>query len=455
MDIILIGLSLYISWFIRIYSGWMEAADHVLPFADYMSPLILIIPIYIFLYNFFNLYKPYRTKSLYDELGNLLKANVIGILFFLTYLFVYRIVDYSRIVLILFTVFTISLSFIERMVIRGILRNLRKNDRNLKHIVFVGYSDLAVEYSKRIMQNKHWGYRIKGIFDNNTTEKTVDLYSSMVQVLGKYKDLESYIINNSVDEIVITIDLDDYRYLEEIVATCEKQGVFARIIPDYYKVIPAKPYIEDIDGLPVISLRNIPLNDLVKRSFKRMIDVMGSLFGIIALSPMFMVIALLIKISSKGPVIYKQVRVGLNRKEFVMYKFRSMVVQDISEEKSGWTTKEDPRVTKVGAFIRKTSLDEFPQLINVLKGEMSLVGPRPERPQFVEQFREEIAKYMVKHQVRPGMTGWAQIHGLRGDTSIKKRIEYDLYYIENWSLKLEIRILALTFIKGFTNKNAY
>ena len=188
---------------------------------------------------------------------------------------------------------------------------------------------------------------------------------------------------------------------------------------------------------------------------KRTVDIIGSMLGIIVSSPLMIAAALMIKFSSEGPVIFAQERVGLHNKVFRMYKFRTMEVQKPSTEEKGWTVKDDPRVTKAGKFLRKTSLDELPQLFNILMGEMSLVGPRPERPQFVEKFKEEIPRYMIKHQVRPGLTGWAQINGYRGDTSIRKRIEYDLYYIENWSMGFDFRIMFLTIFKGFINKNAY
>ena len=205
----------------------------------------------------------------------------------------------------------------------------------------------------------------------------------------------------------------------------------------------------------MINIRSVPLNRLVNRMMKRAVDLFGAVVALILFSPIMLVTALLIKVTSPGPLIYKQVRVGLKNKNFEMYKFRSMVVQDEKSEKAKWTTKDDPRVTPVGKFIRKTSIDELPQLFNVPKGNMSLVGPRPERPQFVEKFKEEIPRYMIKHQVRPGLTGWAQVNGYRGDTSIRKRIEYDLYYIENWTLGMDFKIILMTFFKGFVNKNAY
>lgn len=208
-------------------------------------------------------------------------------------------------------------------------------------------------------------------------------------------------------------------------------------------------------GLPVINIRYVPLSNTLNSMAKRLVDVVGSLAGIVLTSPIMLISAIAVKISSPGPVIFKQERVGLHSKSFYMYKFRSMEQQKPSEEQKAWTVKNDPRVTGVGRILRKTSLDELPQLFNILRGDMSLVGPRPERPHFVEKFKEEIPRYMVKHQVRPGLTGWAQVNGYRGDTSIRKRIEYDLYYIENWSMLLDIKIIFRTFFTGFINKNAY
>ena len=238
-------------------------------------------------------------------------------------------------------------------------------------------------------------------------------------------------------------------------AMCEKSGVHTKFIPDYTNIIPTKPYTEDLLGLPVVNIRHVPLTNTFNMMTKRIFDFFGALAAIALFSPAMLVTAACIKATSKGPLIFTQERVGLHNKPFRMYKFRSMEVQSKAEEKKGWTVKNDPRITPVGRFIRKTSIDELPQLFNVLKGDMSLVGPRPERPQFVEKFREEIPRYMVKHQVRPGMTGWAQVNGYRGNTSIRKRIEYDLYYIENWTMGLDIKILILTVFKGFVNKNAY
>lgn len=276
-----------------------------------------------------------------------------------------------------------------------------------------------------------------------------------IKVLGRTENLTIILPQNRLDEIAITLGLAEYHKLEHIVSMCEKSGVHTKFIPDYNNLIPSRPYTEDLDGLPVINIRYVPLTNTLNIMAKRLVDIVGSLCGIIVSSPIMLVAAVLIKCSSPGPVIFKQERVGLHNKPFQMYKFRTMRQQTPSEEEKAWTVKDDPRVTKVGKFLRKTSLDELPQLFNILIGNMSLVGPRPERPLFVERFKEEIPRYMVKHQVRPGLTGWAQVNGYRGDTSIRKRIEYDIYYIENWTMSLDIKIMFLTIFKGFINKNAY
>lgn len=359
---------------------------------------------------------------------------------------------YSKTMLIYFYVINIGLETGVRNLIRAGLRKMRKSGFNLRHIIFVGYSSAAEAFIDRIRSNPQWGYKVKGILDDN---KEIGYNYKGVSVLGTTDELEEILLNNRLDEIALTLGLQEYYKLKRIVATCEKSGVHTKFVPDYNDIIPTRPYTEDLMGLPVVNIRHVPLTNTFHMICKRIMDIAGSVVAIIVFSPVMLVTAVLVKATSRGPLIYKQERVGLHNQNFQMYKFRSMEVQSAKSEKKAWTVRNDPRVTPVGRFIRKTSIDELPQLFNILKGDMSLVGPRPERPFFVEKFREEIPRYMVKHQVRPGLTGWAQINGYRGDTSIKKRIEYDLYYIENWTMGLDIKILFLTFFKGFVNKNAY
>ena len=332
------------------------------------------------------------------------------------------------------------------------LRKMRKRGLNQKQVVLVGYSRAAEEYIDRIQENPQWGYVVRGILDDNVAAGT--LYKG-IKVIGRIANLNVILPESRLDEIAITLGLSEYYRLEEIVALCEKSGVHTKFIPDYNKIIPTKPYTEDILGLPVINIRYVPLSNTFNAMIKRIMDICGSIIGIIVASPIMLILCALIKLTSPGPLIYRQERVGLHNQTFWMYKFRSMEIQPEAEEKKAWTVKNDPRVTAIGRFMRRTSLDELPQLFNILKGDMSLVGPRPERPFFVEKFREEIPRYMVKHQVRPGLTGWAQVNGYRGDTSIRKRIECDLYYIENWTVGLDIKIMFMTIFKGFINKNAY
>lgn len=360
--------------------------------------------------------------------------------------------DFSRKMIFIFFCTNVFTEVTVRNIIREALRNLRKNGYNQKHILLIGYSRAAEQYIDRIKANPEWGYTIRGILADNVPRGTE--YKG-VKVIGRTENLTIILPENCLDEIAITLGLSEYHKLEHIVSMCEKSGVHTKFIPDYNNIIPTKPYTEDLLGLPVVNIRHVPLSNALNAFSKRCIDIFGAVVALVLFSPVMAVVAMIIKFTSPGPLIFKQERIGYQNRPFYMYKFRSMVVQEEAKEKKGWTTKNDPRVTPIGKFIRKTSIDELPQLINVLKGDMSLVGPRPERPQFVEKFQEEIPRYMVKHQVRPGLTGWAQVNGYRGDTSIRGRIDHDLYYIENWTLGFDFKILFLTFFKGFINKNAY
>lgn len=456
-DAIVVVLSYAFAWWLKFASGIVDREIGVLSFEFYMKALILIVPLYLFLYYAFNLYAPKRVQGRRLELSNIIMANTIGILivfagFFLVLSYSEDAKNFSRSMFVYFYVINIVLEEIERLFIRAFLRSIRRRGYNQKHILLVGYSKAAEQYIDRIKQNPQWGYDVQGILDDNIARGTI--YKG-VKVIGSIGNLEYILPQNKLDEIAITLGLEEYYKLSKIVAECEKSGVHTKFIPDYGNIIPTRPYTEDLLGLPVINIRYVPLSNTFNALIKRLTDIIGAVICIIVFSPVMLTSAILVKTTSQGPLIFKQERVGLHNKPFKMYKFRTMYVQTEEEEKKGWTQKNDPRVTRVGAILRKTSLDEFPQLFNVLKGDMSLVGPRPERPQYVEKFREEIPRYMIKHQVRPGMTGWAQVNGYRGDTSIQKRIECDLYYIENWTLGLDFKILFLTVFKGFINKNAY
>jgi len=424
----------------------------VLAVEIYYSALILIVPAYLILYNTFELYTPKRmSKSVY-ELFNIIQANVSGLVLIMVVLYAVKLPDFSRGMIGLFFCLNTVAEYMMRRCVRFCLRFVRKKGYNLKHILLVGYSRAAEAYIDKLQANPQWGYVVNGILDDEIPRGTK--YRG-VKVIGDIENLELILPENKLDEIAITLSLENYGRLESIVKTCEKSGVHTKFIPDYNRVIPTRPYLEDLEGLAVVNIRRVPLTNTANMLSKRIMDIFGALIAIVLSSPIMLIAAIGVKTTSKGPLIFKQERVGLHNKPFMMYKFRTMEVQAVEEEKLGWTKKHDPRVTKIGRILRKTSIDELPQFFNVLKGDMSMIGPRPERPHFVEKFKEEIPRYMIKHQVRPGITGWAQVNGYRGDTSIRKRIEFDLYYIENWTIGFDLKILFLTFFKGFINKNAY
>ena len=430
MDAGIIGAAYFFSWYLRFKSGVFVQDAGVLPAKTYFSALFLIIPGYLLLYSIFQLYMPRRVKSYRKELMDIIRANGIGFMIFILVLYFIKQEHFSRQMLCIFFFINISLEFASRYLIRTILWKMRKQGLNQKHILMIGESQMAEQYMDRLRENPKWGY----------------------QVFAHLKDeekLERILEGNELDEVVIALRAEDYGKLERIVDVCEKAGVHTKMIPDFGNVISIRPYIEDVQGIPVIHVRRVPLNIMRNRVAKRAVDLIGATVAIILFSPVMLLTVLVVALTEEGSVIYRQERVGLHNQVFYMYKFRSMIMQDEEKEKAEWSTRNDPRITPVGKLIRRTSIDELPQLFNVLKGEMSLVGPRPERPQFVQKFRDEIPRYMVKHQVRPGMTGWAQINGYRGDTSIEKRIEYDLYYIENWTMVFDMKILILTIFKGF------
>ena len=456
IDAVVIVAAYVLSWYIIIGSGWFYVAHEVLPPGIYLGVLVVIVPAYLLLYTVFHLFTPKRVQGRRREFANIFKANIIGFLLFGMVLYLGGknpfFQNFSRRLVFFFFVVNVVAETVERNLIRIFLRSIRSKGYNQKHVLLIGYSRAAESYIDRVAANPEWGYQIRGILDDH--KQRGESYRG-VKVIGTTDNLKLILNMNLLDEIAITLSIRDYAGLEKMVAECEKSGVHTKFIPDYNKFIPTMPYTEDLQGLPVINIRHVPLNDLLNATVKRVMDLCGAVAALILFSPVMLITAVLVKITSPGPVIYSQERVGLHNRPFRMYKFRSMEVQPASQEKKQWTTQGDPRVTLVGKVIRKTSIDELPQLFNVLVVSMSLVGPRPERPFFVERFKEEIPRYMIKHQVRPGMTGWAQINGYRGDTSIERRIEHDLYYIENWTLGFDFKILFLTVFKGFINKNAY
>ena len=412
---------LFSAWFrLRILHGWWKnqglSRPMILASLFYAAGLLVMLSMLGF-------YSSTRVRKLSWKLTTLFAATTLSIFGVTALIFIFKIEDVSRGIIAIFYVLTLFLLGSKQILMRLALNQLRKTGYNIKHEILVGEGRLAKQYIEDLGNEPELGIQID-------------------QQIGAETDLENVLNDARIDEVVIALEPEEYSNLTGIIAGCEKAGVKYFIIPFYNDMIPAHPVFENIGRSKLVNMRANRLEQLGWAGLKRSFDVVMSALGLLVLSPLLLILALGVKLSSPGPVFFKQERVGLNRKKFSMLKFRSMVVNNESD--TAWSKKGDDRRTKFGAFIRKTSLDELPQLINVLKGDMSLVGPRPELPFFVDQFREEIPLYMVKHQVKPGITGWAQVNGYRGDTSIKKRIELDLWYIDNWSPLLDLRILFMT-----------
>ena len=421
-DFLLVFLSyLFSAWFrLKVLHGWWEnqglSRPMIIASLFYAAGLLLMLSALGF-------YGTTRVKKLSWKLSTLFIATTLSIFAVTALIFVFKIEDVSRGIIAIFYVLTLFVLGGKQVLTRLALNQLRSAGYNIKHEILVGSGRLAKQYQEDLSNEPELGIQID-------------------TVLVPSDDLEKALNGTAVDEVVIALEPEEYGEITRLISICEKNGVRYMIIPFYNDMIPAHPVFENVGRTRMINMRANRLESIGWAALKRTFDVVVSVVGLLILSPLMLVLAIGVKISSPGPVFFKQERVGRDRRPFQMLKFRSMVVN--SESDTAWSSVEDDRRTKFGSFMRRTSLDELPQLINVLKGEMSLVGPRPELPFFVEKFKEEIPLYMVKHQVKPGITGWAQVNGYRGDTSIKKRIELDLWYIDNWSPLLDLRILFMT-----------
>jgi exopolysaccharide biosynthesis polyprenyl glycosylphosphotransferase len=350
-----------------------------------------------------------------------------------------------------FVVIVLMISFLRNQIFYFMKKRYAKG-MNLKSVLIVGAGDMGISVAEKLFQYKDLGFVVKGFLDDERSAGEVVDVNGGISVLGPLSELESILEKDDVSDVYVALDLDNYGKILETLKVVNKYVVNVRLIPDLFQLLTLKARIEDLDGFPVISVDEPPLRGMLLLA-KRMIDIVVSATILLLFSPFLLLIGLLIKLTSKGPVLYHQERMGLDGKKFIMHKFRTMFCDAESQTGPVMCAPDDPRITKIGKFLRKFSLDEIPQLVNVLKGEMSLVGPRPERPVFVKEFREQIPKYMLRHKVKSGVTGWAQVHGLRQDTPIDKRLDYDFYYIQNWSLSLDLKILWKTLRKGFIDRN--
>jgi len=488
IDLLVVTFSWLISYWIRFSLGVLPLDKGVPPFRDYIPMLIFVWLIWVFIYRRMGLYKPMRGQSQFREIVMLIRANAFALVLLLaaTYLFKEKTVPLSRLVFLTFGILQVVLSILSRIGIRAFLRHLRRKGLNMRYALIVGAGPLAQYIAASMIGNKEFGIELVGFLTssrsnlNGSAEKNHQSSGSessgkvsqvllsaatgnpalrkeegpmIAPIIGTYEDLPDILSRGGIDQVIVALPLSDNDKLHEVVGSIGDTVIDVKLVPDIHQFIQLGSEVEEFDGVPVVSLASTPL-DGMNRVVKRVLDLVLSVSFFIFFLPIQFFIALLIKLTSRGPVFFSQERVGLDGKTFKIYKFRTMYSEK-DNEKPQFTVKGDSRVTPLGRFLRAWSLDELPQLYNVITGHMSLVGPRPERPVFIEEFRRHVPRYMLRHKVQAGMTGWAQVHGWRGNTSIEKRIEHDLFYIENWSVGLDLKILFLTLFKGFWNRNAY
>ena len=439
-DAVAVFLAMLVSYWLR-FSLFRGVKG--LPFNYYVWLGVVAAALTLVVFAVAGLYESFRAVRFHVEAGRVAVLELLVALIIMAAMFVLRLGETSRWSVVFFYGIATLLLLGKRVCIRLLLRRYRALGYNQKRVLLVGHGESAEAYVKRVANDRNLGYQVLGyVADNRKWGK--------LPYCGTYGQLEEIFRRDKPDEVVVALPTEEGRWMKKIINACEKDGTKLSVVPSYVKYMPANPQVDSVNGLPLINLRRIPLDNVGNAFIKRTADIVCALLLIVLTSPLMLIAAIGVKLSSPGPIIFKQERVGKDKKPFYMYKFRSMKVN--SSQNTGWSKNEDNRKTWFGSLIRKCSVDELPQFFNVLKGDMSLIGPRPELPFFVEQFREEIPRYMVKHQVRPGITGWAQVNGYRGDTSISKRIEYDLYYIENWSPAFDLRILLMTVFCMFNKE---
>ena len=436
----LIFLAYFAALFIRF--GLMRGTAHIRDILWHAAVAAGYSLVMVLVYCIARIYGSYRFQDAGSEAFTILLLNAAGVIALMALLYFVRVVDFSRLALFFFWALSSAAILGKRTCVRAVLRHYRKLGYNQKHVVVVGNGHFAHQYIQDVMQNPHMGFTVDGYVSKAKRPE-------LGRCLGAYEDLGGILSARTVDEMIVALEPHEVCFMQQVLAAADKEGVRVSIIPFYNDYIPTHPTIDVIGRTKLIDMRATPLDNVGYAMLKRGADIVGALALIVLTSPVMLVTAIGVKLSSPGPVLFRQQRVGKDKKLFWMYKFRSMYVT--GTEDTGWSTKQDARKTHFGSFIRKFSIDELPQFFNVLAGHMSLVGPRPEVPFHVRHFKEEIPLYLVRQQVRPGITGWAQVNGLRGDTSIEQRVKYDIWYIENWSVGLDVKILLRTVFGGWMN----
>jgi len=451
-DIMMTGAAWLLAYHLRFQSGLIAVTKGVPPFEAYWRMLTPMLVMWLLIFAVCGLYRPRRGRSQAEEFLSIFQAVTIGAIMLITFNFFYQRYDYSRLVLLYFWALNIFAVGLCRALLWDVVAYARRKGYNLRHILIAGAGSVGQDMARKAHTYAELGLNVIGFLDDDPQKQGRTIEGT--QVLGALNDVQRIIHERGVQQLFIALPMTAHNRVLDLLTAVAAECIDVKFIPDLMQYMSLRVGVEELDGIPIVNLRETPIqgwNSVLKRS----IDIAFSLLFIALSAPVMLLLAALVKFSSPGPVLYKQTRMGLDGHSFNMYKFRSMRLDAESRTGAVWAKKNDARRTKIGTFMRCTSLDELPQFFNVLRGDMSLVGPRPERPPFVQKFRENIPQYMLRHKVKSGITGWAQINGWRGNTSIEKRIEYDLYYIQNWSLSFDLKILIMTLWKGMINKHAY
>ncbi|UJS16055.1 MAG: undecaprenyl-phosphate glucose phosphotransferase [Candidatus Jettenia sp.] len=452
LDWLIISISWILSYYLRFYSGIVPVYKGIPPLKSYLTLLIFMIPLWGMVFKMFGLYRPRRISTKISEVIDISKASTFATLIVISLTFLFRQYEFSRLTFFYFWLINTIFLSLTRIMFREFLRFLRKQGYNLRYALIISTEKLGQDLVNKLKKHLELGIRISGFLTHDVG--SVGNKIQGIPVLGKYSDVRALISKHKIDIVFVALPFSVHHQLKEVLDWIGDEMVSIMVLPDISDFVTLRGSVSEFEGMPLISLRDTPLygwNIIVKR----LLDIIFASLVLTFASPLMFIIAVMIKLTSEGPVLFKQERMGMDGKTFHMLKFRTMLIN--AEQVTGpvWTKEDDPRRTRIGKLLRMTSLDELPQFFNVLKGDMSIVGPRPERPVFIESFKGTIPKYMLRHKMKAGITGWAQVSGLRGNTSLEKRIEYDLYYIENWSLNFDLKIIWLTLLNGFIDKHAY
>jgi len=453
---VMAALAFVMAYFLRLSLALPDPAVNIAPLDAYFGLMVVYIGSMLTVFFFARLYHQARAVSRIDELYTVFGAVSIGAMMSVAMsvlLFKNTVLelDFPRAMVIYAWLLTIVLVMIGRLLHHRVQGQLQARGVGRDRVLIVGASETGHMILQKIKWSPHLGYEVVGLVTRSPDFALSEVFGTMV--LGAVDDLPRLIDKYQVDVVIIALPEATHSEILDLVAKCDRANLDVKVFPDVFQIIASQVSIDDLGGLPLLSMRDVRLRGW-HVTLKRAMDIVGSAILLIVLSPFLLVVALLVKLESPGPVFYAQERMGLDARPFMMLKFRSMR-RDAEANGPGWTRPNDPRRTRLGIILRKLNVDELPQLINVLIGEMSLVGPRPERPVYVEQFKQSIPRYMERHKEKAGLTGWAQVNGLRGDTSIVERTKYDLWYIENWSFLLDLKIIVRTLFRVVNDHNAY